>query len=59
MITKPTQTANCIILHGYIGGRLQTPYRMVEFNAVTGQQIIEHDNGNRYSVEIRQILGTE
>jgi hypothetical protein len=60
MITQPTITANCTILLGYLAAAFRgQPYQSVDIDPSKGRQIIEHENGNRYSVEIRQISGVE
>lgn len=59
---SPRVTGNAIFLAGIIHGSLdpkKVPYRVVEMDAADAELTIEHENGNLYRVQVRQIGGRD
>jgi hypothetical protein len=63
-VDEPRITGNAVLLAGFIGGLLirpsvDSPYRPVEVDATDATTLLEHRNGNRYAITVRQISGVE
>lgn len=60
-VTKPTVTANAVLLMGYLGGAATGEmYRLVDADAEKGECVFEHkDTKNRYKVRVAQVSGRE
>lgn len=53
-------TANCYLLSGYLAGSLRDGhYRPEGYETESGRLIIKSEAGNLFTVEVRQVAGTE
>lgn len=62
IINCPTVTVNSVVLLGHLAAGLsaRTPFKLVEVDATNSEMTVEHpESGNRYTIRVRQISGTE